>query len=300
MIEMLHASWSQLSGSPVLRWAVIFGVLNFIGSRIPVFRANKIQPGLFRAEQAIKEIVLITVSGAFGAFFLGAFTAWLTSHGWVHANSAHASWWVVLLEFAVFAVLFDTWFYWWHRLMHVEPIYTIVHRWHHTSMTPTVISTMNVSPIEALINGGFVPLFTSLALLSGLPIHEASLPLIGGSGALVGFWIHCGHEFLPRWWNKSWATKWMITATFHDQHHQYYRYNYSGFTTIWDRLCGTMRPKYEHDFANPRSRKQEERRKLAKAEERARQQDGDFGPRLSWSPGKRQPLTAVSPEAQGA
>lgn len=261
MIEMLHSSWATLSTSPVLRWALIFVILEALGTRVAIFRARKIQAGTFRWPQAIKEILLITVAGAFGAFFLGGLTHWLAGHGWSHPDPTRVSWWVVVAEFAIFAILFDTWFYWWHRLMHIEPFYTLIHRWHHISLTPTVVSTINVNPIEALINGGFVPLFASAAYLIGMPLHEASMPFIAGSGALVGFWIHSGFEFMPRWWNKTWATKWMITTTFHDQHHQYFRYNYSGFFTIWDRICGTMRAKYEADFANPKGRIFEERRR---------------------------------------
>jgi sterol desaturase/sphingolipid hydroxylase (fatty acid hydroxylase superfamily) len=269
MIEMLHTSWTTLSSSPVLRWVVIFAVLNFLGTQVSFFRARKVQPGTFRWKQAATEAVLITIAGAFGAFFLAGFTAWLTHKGLVHVNPEPASWWVVLLEFGVFFVLFDTWFYWWHRLMHIEPIYTLVHRWHHVSLTPTVVSTLNVNPIESLINGGFVPLFTAAAFLLGTPLHQTSMPFIAGSGFLIGVWIHCGYEFLPRWWNKSWATKWFITATFHDQHHQFFRYNYGGFTTLWDRVCGTMRAKYEQDFENPRARKMEERRRQEKLAQKA-------------------------------
>ena len=65
---------------------------------------------------------------------------------------------------------------------------------------------------------------------------------------------YAGHEFLPRWWNKTWATKWFITTTFHDQHHKYFNYNFGGYTQIWDYLCGTVRKKYEADFENPKGR----------------------------------------------
>ena len=61
-------------------------------------------------------------------------------------------------------------------------------------------------------------------------------------------------NFSRRWWNRSWATKWFITATFHDQHHKYFNFNYGGYTTIWDRICGTMRPKFEQDFAQLKAR----------------------------------------------
>jgi sterol desaturase/sphingolipid hydroxylase (fatty acid hydroxylase superfamily) len=42
---------------------------------------------------------------------------------------------------------------------------------------------------------------------------------------------------------------------FHDQHHQYFRYNYGGFTTIWDRVFGTVRPRFMEDFATFREEK---------------------------------------------
>ena len=37
-------------------------------------------------------------------------------------------------------------------------------------------------------------------------------------------------------------------TTFHDQHHRYFKGNYGGYTTIWDRICGTVRPTFEADF----------------------------------------------------
>ena len=70
----------------------------------------------------------------------------------------------------------------------------------------------------------------------------------------MGLYVHAGHEFLPRWWNRTWATKWFITTTFHDQHHKYFNYNFGGYTQIWDHLCGTVRKKYEADFENPKGR----------------------------------------------
>jgi sterol desaturase/sphingolipid hydroxylase (fatty acid hydroxylase superfamily) len=64
----------------------------------------------------------------------------------------------------------------------------------------------------------------------------------------MGLYVHAGYEFLPRWWHKTWATKWFITTTFHDQHHRYFNWNFGGYTPVWDYLCGTVRKKYEADF----------------------------------------------------
>jgi sterol desaturase/sphingolipid hydroxylase (fatty acid hydroxylase superfamily) len=133
--------------------------------------------------------------------------------------------------------------------MHKEPVYSWVHKLHHRSTSPNLLTTLSVNPLESLVNGGFVPLFLSL-----YSAHAASVALILPTNIIMGLYVHSGYEFFPRWWNKSWATKWFITATFHDQHHKYFTVNFGGYTTVWDRICGTMRPKFEADFENPKAR----------------------------------------------
>ena len=41
----------------------------------------------------------------------------------------------------------------------------------------------------------------------------------------------------------------MNTATSHNQHHRTYRYNYGLYTLIWDRLFGTLHPRYAETYA---------------------------------------------------
>jgi sterol desaturase/sphingolipid hydroxylase (fatty acid hydroxylase superfamily) len=128
-------------------------------------------------------------------------------------------------------------------------MYTWVHKLHHRSTAPNLFTTLSVSPFESLINGGFVPLFTAV-----FTVHDSTMLLIGPTNILMGFYVHSGYEFLPRWWNKTWLTKWFISATFHDQHHKYFRWNFGGYTTIWDRICGTVRSKYAEDFELAKAR----------------------------------------------
>ncbi len=124
-----------------------------------------------------------------------------------------------------------------------------MHKLHHFSISPNLLTTLSVNPLESLINGGFVPLFTVL-----FAVHAPTMALIAPTNIIMGLYVHSGYEFFPRWWNKSWATKWFITATFHDQHHKFFNFNYGGYTTIWDWVCGTVRPKYEADFAQLKAR----------------------------------------------
>jgi sterol desaturase/sphingolipid hydroxylase (fatty acid hydroxylase superfamily) len=118
-----------------------------------------------------------------------------------------------------------------------------VHKLHHKSTAPNLLTTLSVNPLESLINGGFVPLF-----LAAYSVHPETLALILPTNIIMGPYVHSGYEFFPRWWNKSWATKWFITTTFHDHHHKYFKFNFGGYTTIWDWLCGTVRPNFIADF----------------------------------------------------
>ena len=57
---------------------------------------------------------------------------------------------MVLLQYAAYFFLFDTWFYWLHRWMHKEPVYTWVHKLHHLSTSPNLLTTASVNPLESL------------------------------------------------------------------------------------------------------------------------------------------------------
>ena len=90
-----------------------------------------------------------------------------------------------------------------------------------------------------------MPLFLAAATAISLPISNVTAALILPTNIIMGLYVHSGWEFFPRWWHKSWATKWFITATFHDQHHKYFNWNFGGYTTVWDRICGTNRARFE-------------------------------------------------------
>lgn len=213
------------------------------------FKARKVQPRGFKWAVLRNEAVFATINMVVAGFVLGSINSYLRKNGWITFNSAPAAWWTIALEYALYFFLFDTWFYWLHRWMHEEPAYSWVHKLHHKSTSPNLLTTFSVNPLESLVNGGFVPLFVTM-----FTIHDATMALLVPTSVLMGLYVHSGYEFMPRWWNQSWATKWFITATFHDQHHRYFTGNFGGYTTIWDRLCGTMRPRFESDFRKPEER----------------------------------------------
>jgi sterol desaturase/sphingolipid hydroxylase (fatty acid hydroxylase superfamily) len=207
------------------------------------FEARKIQPGSFRWRRFRNEILLGALALSIGGGLQGLLTVALTNHGFIKFNTSPTGWWVIALEYLVYFVAYDTYFYWNHRFFHLRAIYPWLHKLHHYSTAPNLVTTVSLHPLESFIEGAFIPVFAAL-----FPLHAVTMLLIGPTNILMGLYVHSGYEFLPRWWNKSWATKWFITATFHDQHHKYFNHNYGGFTTVWDRICGTVRPKYEADF----------------------------------------------------
>ena len=243
MLDSFVSGERMLALWPYLLLAAGIGV----GIVTGFFKARRIQPKGFKWKTFRNEAIFAAINLSVTAFTLGPINAFLREKGFITFHSGPTHWWVIAGEFALYFVLFDTWFYWFHRLMHKEPFYTWIHKVHHKSTSPNLLTNFSENPLESLVNGGFLPLF-----LTVFTIHDASTALIVPSTVLMGLYVHSGHEFLPRWWNKTWATKWFITTTFHDQHHKYFNYNFGGFSQVWDYLCGTVRKKYEADFEKPR------------------------------------------------
>lgn len=230
--------------SPLTLWLIAFLGVSFIAGIVSgYFRARKIQPNGFKWKAFRREVFFAVITLTFSTVVLGGLTTYLQQNGFVTFRTGPESPWIIAFEYALYFIGFDTWFYWNHRLMHVEPMYGWVHKIHHGSISPNPLTTLSESPIEAFINGAWVPIFTAL-----FTVHETTMAMMAPTSIVMGLYVHSGFEFFPRWWNKSWATKWFITATFHDQHHRYFKGNYGGYTTVWDRICGTMRPGFEADF----------------------------------------------------
>lgn len=235
-----------ISGLDPLTWWLLLLVGSGVATGLATgfFRARKIQPGSFRWAVFRREVVWALANLAVTTATLTAVTSGFRALGWIRYDPAPAAWWIIALEYAVYFFGFDTWFYWWHRAMHLEPFYSLTHKIHHKSTSPNPLTSLSMNPVEGVIEGAWLPLLTAV-----LTFHAETMVFVVPTAVLMGQYVHSGFELLPRWWNRTWATKWFITATFHDQHHRYFKGNYGGFTTIWDHLCGTVRPKYDADFA---------------------------------------------------
>ena len=177
--------------------------------------------------------------------FIGTAVRFVVDKGWGRILEDPLSPAVVLTiawQFAVYFVLFDVYFYFLHRLMHTKALFW-VHRVHHRSRAPDPLTAFSFHPIEGLLTGGFVPIMVLL-----FDLHVYTIVIVNLFGVINSVLVHSGHEIFPSWWYRKPATRWYLTPMFHDRHHIRWKHNFGGFTTIWDRLFGTMHPDFVADY----------------------------------------------------
>ena len=153
MIEMIASGeWMmQLWLVGIVATIIVTGVISGF------FRAHKVQPKGFRWKQLGFELVVAIVGGFLTGLLLGGTNTYLNANGFILFDNGPVAWWRVACEYALYFVLFDTWFYWLHRAMHKEPFYFLIHKLHHKSTSTNPLTTLSVNPLESFINGGFVP-----------------------------------------------------------------------------------------------------------------------------------------------
>ena len=134
----------------------------------------------------------------------------------------------------------DAYFYWGHRLMHHPTVFKYVHLVHHKSNNPSPWTAYAFHPLEAVMEAGIVTVFAFL-----IPVHQTAILFYMIFQIAYNVYGHLGYEILPANTNKHWLGKWFNTSVAHNMHHKYSVKNYGLWTTIWDRLCGTMHPQYD-------------------------------------------------------
>lgn len=138
-----------------------------------------------------------------------------------------------ILILILWQFLFDTYFYWTHRLLHHSLIYQYIHKQHHKFKVPVGISALYAHPIEDLLVNNISTFIGPLLYPShfylwlihlGLRFHETVD-------------AHSGYIF-------PWSPWKLLTiyihggASRHDWHHSNQVGNYGGYI-FWDWFCGT-------------------------------------------------------------
>ena len=163
----------------------------------------------------------------------GLFCQW---QGW-SMTPLPLTWWSIPLTLGASMLLYDTWFYWIHRLLHWKPMYRF-HTLHHTSVAPTVWTNHHETIVEGVLNQSFYTLIVFV-----LPIAWPVLVAQKIYDQVSGMLGHAGYEhFASPLARKPWP---LACTVFHDQHHGYFRYNFAHTFSVWDRWMGTLHPTYD-------------------------------------------------------
>lgn len=142
------------------------------------------------------------------------------------------NWHAPILEGFVGWFIGTFFFYWWHRLRHVNGFWHVFHQIHHSPSRIEILTSFYKHPLEILAD----------SILSALILY----PLLGSSmmGAFwynffagVGEYFYHGNMKTPKW-----LRYFIQTPELHSIHHEYdvHRYNFSDIP-IWDRLFGTYK-----------------------------------------------------------
>jgi lathosterol oxidase len=170
-------------------------------------------------------------------FSAGLFAQW---QGWTPAPLPLSLWSAPLL-LGLSVLFYDAWFYWIHRLLHSKPMFRF-HALHHTSVAPTVWTNHHETLMEAFLNQAYYALIVFV-----LPIPWQMLVLQKIYDQISGMLGHAGYEHFA---SPAARTPWPLASTvFHDQHHGYFRFNYAHTFSFWDRLMGTLHPRYDATVA---------------------------------------------------
>jgi len=139
--------------------------------------------------------------------------------------------------------LHDTYYYWTHRLLHWKKIFRYVHKIHHLSLNPTPFSAYALHPVEALIDVSIIPI-----IVFTIPYHISAVTIFSAYTLGMNVSGHLGFEFFPSGFTRHKIFKWHNTATHHNMHHRYVKYNFSIYFNFWDRIMKTNHPHYEDTF----------------------------------------------------
>lgn len=158
-----------------------------------------------------------------------------------------------ILYFAVsiplYLILYETYYYWLHRWMHLPSVFRIVHRVHHQSIEPTVFTSFAFHPMEAILQFIFLPLIIMI-----VPIHYYALGIVLMIWTVSAVMNHAGAEIFPTSFIQHPVGKWLIGSTHHDLHHKEFKTNYGLYLTFWDKWMKTESKNFERQFVRNKKR----------------------------------------------
>ena len=218
-----------------ITYAIPFFLLALLIELIYGIAINK---NTYRLNDAISNLFMGTLRTANKLIIIGAagYVFYLAETNFAIWRMDINSWFTWIFAF----VIYDFFYYWFHRISHERQIFWASHVAHHQSEDYNLSTALRQTGTGAFVSWVFyIPMF-----LVGIPsyvfISVASLNLI------YQFWVHSEH--IPK---LGWFENYFVTASNHRVHHaqneQYIDKNYGGVFIIWDRMFGTHKIENEDE-----------------------------------------------------
>ena len=230
----------------LLRYLIFAGgALTLISLFRNPLRHRRIQPLPFTSAQMRREFFYSLSS--FLVFALVGFTAFRLNEAFgifaIYRTPDQYGWWWFALSVPVALLVHDFYFYWAHRFMHLPGVFERVHRVHHLSTNPSPLAAFAFHPLEAVIEAmGFI------LILVVVPMHPLAFLTFSTVMITINVLGHLGYEIYPGALQSMPVRRLLNTATSHNQHHRAFNYNFGFYTLVWDKLFGTMHPRYEATY----------------------------------------------------
>lgn len=177
---------------------------------------------------------------------------------WAYANGyvPMTSWGDNPVWFVLLLVLVPVWysfhFYWFHRLLHWQPLYRAAHALHHRNVNIGPWSGLSMHPIEHVLY------FSSALIHFVVASHPIHILYNVQYFALAAVTAHSGYETLLVKDKDSVN----LGYFFHQLHHRYFECNYGTGEMPWDKWFGSF-----HDGTPEATQKMRQRRKRLRGAE---------------------------------
>ncbi len=149
------------------------------------------------------------------------------------------SYWEIIPQLVFCMLCEDFSFYWSHRFLHSDLLYSKIHKIHHEHKQTCCISSEYAHPLEYIF-GNILP--TNLgAILLGDRMHYITYII---NLTMMVHETHDGHSGYEFSWSPHRLIPMSIGAEFHIFHHLKFKGNYASLFTFWDRVGNTVNKTY--------------------------------------------------------
>jgi sterol desaturase/sphingolipid hydroxylase (fatty acid hydroxylase superfamily) len=239
MLDVIASSWAS-TYSVLKHVAVVFAIATLLEYALPAERSQPVRHRLFN--------VVYTVLFFFITFMLLVPTGkvvqpLVVNYGQWMVIEFPAAWWGQVFQALAFFLVFDFFYYWFHRGQHTIGLLWRQHRLHHSEKSLNVTSTLRHHWLEE-------PLRAFLMLLPmGIlfQINPSQLTWLWSTLMLWGYFIHMNVRL-----QLGPLTPVIAGPQLHRLHHsfapEHQDKNYAAFFPIWDILFGTYVAPKRNEF----------------------------------------------------